>query len=77
MINDVLDFSKLEAGKVELELVDFRVRKLVEEVGALLAPAASEKRLELLAYCLPAVPEVLRATPGGSARSCSTSPPTP
>ena len=64
VINDVLDFSKLEAGKVELELVDFRVRKLVEEIGALLAPAASEKRLELLAYCLPAVPEVLRGDAG-------------
>ena len=65
VINDVLDFSKLEAGKVDLELVDFKVRKLVEEVGALLAPAASEKRLELLAYCLPAVPEVL---PGDAGR---------
>ena len=64
MINDVLDFSKLEAGKVELEPVDFKVRKLVEEVGALLAPAASEKRLELLAYCLPAVPEVLSGDAG-------------
>ena len=64
VINDVLDFSKLEAGKVELELVDFRIRKLVEEIGALLAPAASEKRLELLAYCLPAVPEVLRGDAG-------------
>ena len=64
VINDVLDFSKLEAGKVDLELVDFGIRKLVEEVGALLAPAASEKRLELLAYCLPAVPEVLRGDAG-------------
>ena len=64
VINDVLDFSKLEAGKVELEPVDFKVRKLVEEIGALLAPAASEKRLELLAYCLPAVPEVLRGDAG-------------
>ena len=64
VINDVLDFSKLEAGKVELEPVDFKVRKLVEEIGTLLAPAASEKRLELLAYCLPAVPEVLRGDAG-------------
>jgi PAS domain S-box-containing protein len=64
VINDVLDFSKLEAGKVELELVDFRVRKLVEEVGALLAPAASDKRLELLAYCLPEVPEILHGDAG-------------
>ena len=36
----------------------------MEEVGALLAPAASEKRLELLAYCLPAVPEVLSGDAG-------------
>jgi CheY-like chemotaxis protein/HPt (histidine-containing phosphotransfer) domain-containing protein len=60
LINDILDFSKLEAGKVELEVADFDPRRLVEEVGVLLAPAAFVKHLELLAYCLPEVPRVLR-----------------
>ncbi len=56
VINDILDFSKLEAGKVVLDPTDFDPRQLVDEVGALLAPAASAKRLELIAYCLPDVP---------------------
>jgi len=56
VINDILDFSKLEAGKVDLELLDFDPRRLVEEVGALLAREAENKGLELLAYCVPDAP---------------------
>lgn len=48
VINDILDFSKLEAGKLVLDADDFDLRKLVEEVGDLLAPAAYAKGLELL-----------------------------
>nr|WP_232531511.1 response regulator [Microlunatus antarcticus] len=48
VINDILDFSKLEAGKVVLDSDDFDLRRLVEEVGDLLAPAAYAKGLELL-----------------------------
>ena len=70
VINDILDFSKLDAGKVVLDPTDFDPRRLVEDVGALLAPAAFAKHLELVAYCLPDVPATVRATPGGSARSC-------
>lgn len=64
MINDILDFSKLEAGKGVLDLADFDPRRLVEDVGALLAPAAFAKRLELIAYCLPSVPESLHGDAG-------------
>ena len=48
VINDILDFSKLEAGKLVLDADDFDLRRLVEEVGDLLAPAAYAKGLELL-----------------------------
>ncbi len=64
VINDILDFSKLEAGKVILDPVPFNPRRLVEDVGALLAPAASAKRLELIAYCLPEVPNGVIGDPG-------------
>ncbi|HST82622.1 MAG TPA: response regulator [Kineosporiaceae bacterium] len=64
IIDDILDFSKLEAGKVELESVDFDPRELVEEVGVLLAEAAASKDLELIAYCDPAVPAALNGDPG-------------
>jgi two-component system sensor histidine kinase/response regulator len=64
VLNDVLDFSKLEAGKVELELVDFSLGKLVDEVGSLVAPSAAQKGIELLAYCRPGVPDTWRGDPG-------------
>ncbi len=64
VINDILDFSKLEAGKVELDILDFDPRSLVDEVGALLAPTAHAKDLELVAYCRPEVPPVLTGDGG-------------
>jgi two-component system sensor histidine kinase/response regulator len=64
IIDDILDFSKLEAGKVELEQVDFDPRELVEEVGVLLSATAASKNLELIAYCDPTVPAALTGDPG-------------
>ncbi|MFT4166653.1 MAG: ATP-binding protein [Microlunatus sp.] len=64
VIDDILDFSKLEAGKVVLEQSDFSLRQVVEEVGALMAPTASAKGLELIAYCVPDVPEALHGDAG-------------
>ena len=59
VINDIHDFSKLEARMVDLELVDFDPRRLVEAVAGLLAPTSSRKELELIAYCSPEVPSLL------------------
>ena len=64
IIDDILDFSKLEAGRIEIEQVDFDPRQLVEEVGVLLASSASAKGLELVAYCDPGVPALLAGDPG-------------
>jgi signal transduction histidine kinase/CheY-like chemotaxis protein len=64
VINDVLDFSKLEAGKVELEAVDFDPRRLIEEVADLMADTAPAKGLELVAYCYPGLPAGLRGDAG-------------
>jgi PAS domain S-box-containing protein len=47
IINDVLDFSKIESGKFLLDPVDFELREVVEEALLLLAPLAHEKHLEL------------------------------
>ncbi|MBU1378193.1 MAG: response regulator [Alphaproteobacteria bacterium] len=47
IIDDILDISKLEAGKVEVEAIDFSFQALAEDVVALLAPRAAEKRLEI------------------------------
>ena len=49
LINDILDFSKIEAGKLELDESEFMVHDLVESVLHILAPKASETKLELIA----------------------------
>ena len=47
IINDVLDFSKLEAGKLLLESIPFPLRNSLDEVVTLLAHSAHDKGLEL------------------------------
>ena len=60
VINDVLDFSKIEAGKLELEQRAFDPRELVESTGAMLAPQAQAKGVELTLFVDDAVPGTLR-----------------
>jgi len=48
LLDDVLDFSKVDAGKLELESVDFDLRSLLEDLAASMALAAQEKGLELV-----------------------------
>ncbi|MDR3506676.1 MAG: response regulator [Caulobacteraceae bacterium] len=50
LINDILDISKLEAGKVELERIDFTLSSVIEDVVELLSPKAMEKGLEIVAF---------------------------
>jgi len=53
IINDILDISKLEAGRVELDPVDFNLEALVDSVIDLLAPRAAEKKLQIGAVIQP------------------------
>lgn len=64
LVDDVLDFSKLEAGKVELEAVDVQVREIVEDVAAMFVPAAERKGVLVHHVVAPDVPEVLIGDPG-------------
>jgi len=59
ILNDLLDISKLEAGKLEIETVPFEANKLIANTVALMAPNAREKELELTHEVAPDVPEVL------------------
>jgi signal transduction histidine kinase/CheY-like chemotaxis protein len=63
IINNILDISKLEAGKVELEMVDFVLDEVVEGVVALLTPQAREKGLDLAATVAPEVAGAYRGDP--------------
>lgn len=64
LINDILDFSKIEAGRLELEISDFDLREVVEGAAGVLAPAAHERGLELVAGVDPDVPRVVSGDPG-------------
>ncbi len=54
LLNDILDSSKIEAGKIQLESVPFELSTLVDEVTQLLLPRAAEKDLELVVEGTPA-----------------------
>ena len=64
IIDDILDFSKMEAGKLEIARMDFELRHLVEEAVELLAPRAQEKGIEIGCYVAPDLPNALRGDPG-------------
>ncbi|KFC78489.1 two-component sensor histidine kinase BarA [Buttiauxella agrestis] len=57
IINDVLDFSKLEAGKLILESIPFPLRNTLDEVVTLLAHSAHDKGLELTLHIKNDVPD--------------------
>jgi signal transduction histidine kinase/DNA-binding response OmpR family regulator len=63
IINEILDFSKLEAGRVELEARDFGLRRLIEEVAMLFATSAHDKGLELICRVLVGCELVCRGDP--------------
>jgi len=63
IINDTLDLSRLEAGKLLIDEVDFDLLELVESTLELLAPIAYQKRLELVRVLPPDVPLQLRGDP--------------
>jgi PAS domain S-box-containing protein len=53
IITDILDISKIEAGQVELETVNFDLQELVESVTAAAAPHAARQALELVGFVEP------------------------
>jgi PAS domain S-box-containing protein len=60
VLDDILDFGRLEAGKIEIEETVFSPRALLQEIRARHVNAASDKLLKLLVVVDDAVPEWLR-----------------
>ncbi|KJU87371.1 membrane protein containing ATP-binding region, ATPase-like protein [Candidatus Magnetobacterium bavaricum] len=60
LINDILDLSKVEAGQLELEAVDFDLNDVIEKVAGVMAFRAHKKGLELVCRVQEDVPCTLR-----------------
>ncbi|MDY6952042.1 MAG: response regulator, partial [Thermodesulfobacteriota bacterium] len=64
VINEILDYSKIEAGKLDVEIIDFDLRMTVEDVADVLALGAHKKALELVFLIHHDVPALVRGDPG-------------
>ncbi len=63
ILNDVLDFSKLEAGQMTVEVTDFDLSRLMDDTVALMRPAAVDKGLALVALLGASVPRAVVGDP--------------
>ncbi|MEL7129461.1 MAG: ATP-binding protein [Pseudomonadota bacterium] len=63
LLNDILDLSKIEAGKLDISPVDCDVRHKLRRIHQLFEPIAVEKGLELRFFVDPSVPSHLRLDP--------------
>src|SRR5216117_1454102 len=63
ILNDILDYSKIEAEHLELESIPFDLPKVVHATATLLAVRAREKHLELTVDVPPEVPQMVRGDP--------------
>ncbi|MCS6849993.1 MAG: PAS domain S-box protein [Gemmataceae bacterium] len=64
IVNDLLDFAKIEAGKLDFDRVEFQPADCLAETLKVLAMSAHKKGLELVGDIDPAVPDVLIGDPG-------------
>jgi PAS domain S-box-containing protein len=63
IIDDLLDMSRLEAGRIEIESVDFGFDDLVTPAAALFGPLARQKGFELTTFVAPAARQLFRGDP--------------
>ena len=63
LVNDILDLSKIEAGRLDLEEVDFDPRTVIEQSSTVVAEQARRKSLELVVSCQPDLPTAVCGDP--------------
>ena len=63
VLNDILDFSRIEAGRMQLDSVDFEPTALVESTAEVLLARAHQQRIALSTVVAPDVPRTLRGDP--------------
>jgi signal transduction histidine kinase len=64
LINDILDLSKIEANKLELETVEFDLHNLLDNLASSLSAQAEAKGIELFCFAAPEVPSIVLGDPG-------------
>ncbi|HIJ86189.1 MAG TPA: response regulator [Desulfuromonadales bacterium] len=64
LINDILDYSKIEAGRLDMEMLVFDLRTTLEDTAELLTFRAQDAGLELICHMDPSVPTYLKGDPG-------------
>src|SRR5205823_6254936 len=75
IINDILDISRIEAGKMPLTVTKFDLKDLVAEVLAEVEPIISRSRLAVTSHLTPDMPPLKTDWPSAAAwRACSTAP---
>ncbi len=63
IIDDILDISKIDAGKLSIEVVDFELARVIENLTNLVSEKAESKHLRLVFDVDPAIPAYLRGDP--------------
>ena len=63
IINDILDYSKIEAGKMEIEHVDLDLDKLILDCASVFSVTAEKKGIELISSLDPAAPAFIKSDP--------------
>ena len=64
MLDDLLDLSRADAGRLELCIEDTSICELVEDVAGMVGPVAQAKSLPLIAGVKATVPDIIRTDPG-------------
>ncbi len=64
LLNDILDFSQIEAHKMKLDSVNFSLSSLMNEFAAITAARVAYKKLEFVSNIAPSVPDRFRGDPG-------------
>lgn len=63
IINDILDISKIEAGRLELEEIEFSIRDIVEKVFKIAMVHVNQKDVELIVDMDPEIPDIIIGDP--------------
>ena len=64
LLNDILDFSRIEAGQLQIDNIEFDLQALVRDVARSMAPCAQDKDIELVCDVGPQLPRNIEGDPG-------------